>query len=275
MKKSEFKIEETSELLEFLYNNLEGSKKEIKSFLTHGNVKVNGKAITKYNYLLKKGYVVNISSSKTNDIDIDILYEDKDIIVINKEAGLLTVSTEKSNNTLYYKVSSYAKINNPNNKIFVIHRLDQDTSGVVMFAKSEKVKLLYQDSWDSLVTKRNYIAVVDGLTNEEGKIESYLTENTFHKVYSTSDKKGKLAITNYKRFKSNNNKTWLEVTIETGRKNQIRVQLSDMGNPIVGDSKYGGSKYKRLCLHANELDVINPLTQKEMKFIAPIPSNLK
>lgn len=267
----EFKIEEKSELLKFLYNNLDYGKKEIKSFLTHGNIKVNDKVITKYNYLLKKGNIVKVSLYKTSDIDI--IYEDKDIIVINKESGLLTVATEKSNNTLYSKVSSYVKKTNSKNKIFIIHRLDKDTSGIVMFAKSEKIKFLYQDNWDDLVIKRSYIAVVDGVTKNSGTIKSYLKENSFHKVYS--NKSGKLAITHYKKIKTKNDKTWLEINIETGRKNQIRVHMNDIGNPIVGDTKYGGSKYKRLCLHANELIIKNPITKKEMKFNSVIPNNMK
>ena len=269
----EFEVLNSCELLEFLFNNLEYKKKDIKSFLTHGNIRVNDKVITKYNYNLKKGNVVKLVLSKSDDLDI--LYEDKDIVVVNKPSGLLTIATNKNNNTLYSMMSCYVKKTNPKNKIFVIHRLDQDTSGIVMFSKSEKIKNLYQDNWDSLVVKRGYIAIVDGITKDSDTLQDFLTENDNFMTYVTNHRNGKLAITNYKKIKFKNDKTWLDIDIETGRKNQIRVQLSNIGNPIVGDRKYGGSNYKRLCLHANKLIIMNPITKKEMAFNSLLPRNME
>lgn len=207
--------------------------------------------------------------------DLDIIYEDKNIIVVNKPSGLLTIATDKSNNTLYHNVSEYIKKNNYKNKIFIIHRLDKETSGVVMFAKCEKIKELYQKNWDNLVIKREYLALVDGITNDSGTIKSYLKENKALKVYSSNDPSGKLAITHYKKLKEKGNKTLLEIKIDTGRKNQIRVHMSDINHPIVGDKKYGGSNYKKLCLHASTLIIKNPITKKEMIFEAYIPNILK
>ena len=176
---------------------------------------------------------------------------------------------------MYNLVSNYVKKKDKKNKIFVIHRLDKETSGLLMFAKNEKTKYLYQNNWDSLVIKREYIAIVNGMTKNSGTIKSYLSENKNHYVYSSDN--GKLAITHYKKIKSNKNYTWLSVCIDTGRKNQIRVHMKDLGNPIVGDTKYGkkDNNFKRLCLHAYKLVIINPINKKEMEFIASIPLEFK
>lgn len=207
---------------------------------------------------------------------LDIIYEDKDLIAINKPSGLLTISTPKEKErTLYHEVSDYVKKQNPKTKIFIIHRLDKDTSGVVLFAKSQNVKFAYQNAWDRIVLKRGYIAVVDGILKEkEGVIKSYLKETKTLMVYSTNDtKNGKLAITNYKVLKESKRFSMLDVSIKTGRKNQIRVHLSDLGCPVVGDKKYGKTKgpLGRLGLHAYELSLINPKTKKKMDFIAKTP----
>ncbi|MEG2322260.1 MAG: RNA pseudouridine synthase, partial [Bacilli bacterium] len=225
--------------------------------------------ITKYNFLIKKGQTVMIKLNNT--LSLDIIYEDKDIIVVNKPYGLLSISTNNENDeTMYRKVSDYIKKDDPHNKIFVIHRLDKETSGLIMFAKNAKIKELLQASWNELVIKRTYLAIVEGKL-ESGTIKSYLKENKALMVYSTNNtSEGKLAITNYKMLKQSTNYTWLEVEIETGRKNQIRVHMSDLGHPIVGDMKYGSktNPYNRLCLHAYSLIITNPYTKKPMKFIA-------
>ena len=176
---------------------------------------------------------------------LDIIYEDKDIIVINKPSGLLTISTEKEKNkTLFKEVSEYVKKSNPKIKIFIIHRLDKDTSGIVIFAKNQNIKYMYQNAWDKIVLKRGYIAVVNGnLRNNEGRIKSYLKETKTLLVYSSNDKKdGKLAITDYKVIKKTNKYSMIDINIKTGRKNQIRVHMKDLGNPILGDKKYGDKK---------------------------------
>jgi len=208
---------------------------------------------------------------------MDIIYEDKEILVINKPSGLLTIGTEKEKyRTLYYEASEYIKKQNPRNKIFIVHRLDRDTSGIVMFAKNEKVKHQYQDSWDNLVKVREYHAIVEGVVkNELGTIKSYLKENKAFFVYSTKEKDGKIAITHYKKIRNNNQYTLLQILLDTGRKNQIRVHMSDLGHPIIGDKKYDSIKnpLRRLGLHASRLVVTNPNTKKNMEFIAKIPSN--
>ena len=206
---------------------------------------------------------------------LDIIYEDKYIIVINKPSHLLTISTDnEKEKTLFHKVIMYEKRKNKNNKVFVVHRLDKDTSGLVLFAKDEKIKFKLQNNWDK-DTKRGYVAVVNGHTKDSDTLKSYLMETKTLMVYSTDDSKnGKLAITTYKKIAENKRLTLLDVRIKTGRKNQIRVQLNDNGNSIVGDKKYGKEKFdplRRLCLHANYLEIMHPITNQKMVFETKIP----
>ena len=259
-------------LYDYLRDNLNDlSKNSVKNLLHDKYVYVNNKCITKYDYLLKEGDVVEIKSTT----DLDIIYEDKNIIVVNKEYGLLTISTEKEKvKTLYNKVSNYVKRNNKNNKIFVIHRLDKDTSGIVMFAKSEKIKKIYQDNWNDIVIKRCYYAVVNGiLKNKTGVIRSYLIEDKNMIVHSTKNKNdGKLAITEYKVIREKDNLSLLDINIKTGRKNQIRVHMKENNTPILGDIKYGiKNKQKRMYLHAYKLELIDPKTKKKITFETKLP----
>lgn len=209
---------------------------------------------------------------------LDIVYEDKQILVVNKPSGILTVSTPKEKEkTLFHEVSNYVKKSNPKAKIFIIHRLDKDTSGIVMFAKNEMIKYAYQNAWDELVLKRGYTAVVDGVIEKKtGVIKSYLKETKTLLVYSSNDKKnGKLAITNYNVIKISKKYSMLDIDIKTGRKNQIRVHMKDIDHPILGDKKYGNKKSSanRLMLHAKELAIINPKTKKKMTFICDVPKS--
>ena len=209
---------------------------------------------------------------------LDIIYEDKNILVVNKPSFLLTVSTSKEKeNTLFYKVSDYVKKSNPKVKVFIINRLDKDTSGIVMFAKNKDIKYKYQNNWDKLVLKREYLAILSGkLESKQGTIKSYLKETKTLMVYSTNDKNaGKLAITNYKVIKENKKYTMVDIEIKTGRKNQIRVHMKELGNPILGDKKYGDKKSasNRLMLHAKRLIIINPITKKKMKFESETPKS--
>ena len=205
---------------------------------------------------------------------LDIIYEDKELLVVNKPDHKLTIANDKNKyNTLYHEAREYVKKQNPKNKIFIVHRLDEQTSGVILFAKSEKLKHLLQDNWDSY--KREYIAIVEGhLPKKEDTLRFYLKESKTLEVYVTNNKKdSKLAITNYKVIKENKDNSVLNIDIETGRKNQIRVSLSHIGNPIIGDKKYHAktNPIKRLGLHASKLVIINPITKKEMEFTAKTP----
>lgn len=206
---------------------------------------------------------------------IDIIYEDKDIIVVNKPSGLLTVSTDKEKEkTLFHKVYMYIKKKNKNNKVFIVHRLDKDTSGIVLFAKNESLKIKFQNDWDSLAKERKYVAIVHGtLEKDKGEIISWLKETKTLLTYSSKPGDGKKAITNYRVINCNNNYSLLEIDIKTGRKNQIRVHMKDLNNPIVGDQKYGTKdKFKRMYLHAYKLSVIHPVTRKLLEFETDIPN---
>ena len=270
-------VKENEILIEFLkktFSNL--SKNSVKSLLHNEKVFVNGNMTTKYNYELNIGDVVEIREKVAKNIDI--IYEDKDIIVINKPSGLLTVATEKEKNkTAYHLVMEYLKKKNKNNRIFIIHRLDKDTSGIIMFAKNERAKHLYQDNWNDIVKKRCYYAVIDGkMQNKEGTIKSYLKENG-NMVYSVKDRSGKLAITEYKVLKERKNISLLGINLKTGRKNQIRVHMKENKTPILGDLKYGEKSklINRLALHAYKLELINPVTKKLLTFEVNMPNEFK
>lgn len=207
---------------------------------------------------------------------LDIIYEDKDIIVINKKPHLLTISTEnEKEKTLFHQVMLYLKKKNKANKVFIVHRLDKDTSGLIVFAKSETAKRKLQNDWEN--SKRGYVTVVNGVVEKDkDTIKSYLMETKTLLVYSTNNKQdGKLAITSYEKINSNKLYSLLKINIKTGRKNQIRVHLNDIGHSIVGDKKYGNIKrdpLRRLCLHANYLEFTHPITNKKLVLETKIPS---
>ena len=209
---------------------------------------------------------------------LDIIYEDKEIIVVNKPSKLLTISTDnEKERTLFHKVITYQKQKNKNNKIFIVHRLDRDTSGIVLFAKSEDLKRKFQDNWDNLVKVREYVAIVEGKpTKDKGTVRSWLKETKTLLVYSSARMgDGKEAITHYRRVTGNKQFTMLDILIDTGRKNQIRVHMSDLGCPIVGDKKYNSktNPIRRMGLHANKLVILHPVTGKEMTFECDIPNS--
>ena len=194
---------------------------------------------------------------------IKIIYEDKYLIIVNKPAGEFTISRDNHyDNNLYDEVKEYVKKQNPKNKIFIVHRLDKDTSGLVLFAKNEKVKYDLQSNWQNV--ERKYYAVVIGKLNEtNATLKDLLYETKGLDVVVTNIKKiGKLAITNFDVIENNNKYSLLDINIETGRRNQIRVQLANIGHPILGDKKYGKVKYKRMMLEAYYLKFVHPFTKK-------------
>ena len=197
---------------------------------------------------------------------LNILFEDKYIIVVSKPAKLLTISTNKEkDNTLYKKVSDYVKKQHKSNKIYIVHRLDKDTSGLILFAKDTKTKNILQQKWNKTI--RKYTALVEGKITESGTIKNYLAQNKTLETYITNNKTiGKLAITKYEPIKSTKEYTLLNIEILTGRKNQIRVHMSSINHPIVGDKKYGSTKKqsRRMYLHANYLEFIHPIFNKKI-----------
>lgn len=211
---------------------------------------------------------------------LSILYEDQDIIVVDKVDGLLTVSTDRvRDNTAYFRLNFYVRKGNQKsrNQVFIVHRLDRDTSGLLVFAKNEEAKRFLQDEWHNFDKK--YYAVVCGILPEkEGIISSYLAENSAHNVYSVNDPaKGKLAKTGFKVLQESQKYSLLEIALFTGRKNQIRVHFAEKGFPVAGDKSYGekDAGVKRLMLHAGSLTIIHPFTKEKMNFETDIPESFK
>lgn len=250
------------------------SKNNIKFLLKNGCVIVNNQVITKYNYVLSKGDVIEINKNKKLiDNNLSIIYEDNNIIVVDKPSKLLTISNKnEKENTLYRMVSDYLK--KDKKKVFVIHRLDFDTSGVIMFAKNEKVQKLYQDNWNKLAKVREYYAVVEGITNDKGHIESYLKQTKTLLVYSSKNKDGYFAITDYEKIANNDKYSLLKINISTGRRNQIRCHMHDINHPIVGDNRYLSktNPINRLALHASRLIITDPITKNDFIFVSNIPN---
>lgn len=280
-----FQVESPSTLLPFLREKLAGKPTgKVKSILEHGLVSVDGKATTKYNAPLKPGQTVTIGAyvpePPANALAAShppILYEDRELLVIDKPAGLLTISTgsKEPEDTAYRQMTAYVRRKNPENRIFVVHRLDRDTSGVVVFAKDPVIKEALQEKWDELVTYRGYYAIAEGKIEEPaGRLTSWLKETRTHIVYSSRKAgDGKPAVTNYEMIRQNPDYSFLRVWLETGRKNQIRVQLSELGHPVTGDKKYGAKRdpLKRLGLHAWKLELTHPFTGKRLDLIAEPP----
>lgn len=274
-------VAKEGELLDYLYNNLDMPKKRVKQYLTHGAIFVNNNRTTKYNYKVVPGMNIVIDTDNKNKkiLPFDVLFEDDHIIVVNKPSGLLTIATNKEKDkTLYHIVREYLVSKDRNARVFIVHRLDKDTSGIVVLAKDEKTKNKLQENWNEYITLREYVAVVHGnLKEESGRIVQKLKETKTNLVYVSRDKEGKEAITNYKVIKENENYSLLSINIETGRKNQIRVAFNTLHHPIVGDKKYSEVKDKesRLFLHANRLKMYYPEIRKEILFETQTPNEFK
>lgn len=279
-----FSVDAPAELLEFLIAvQPERPKSKIKSELEHKLVSVDGKIVTRFNYPLKAGQKVCIGNftpvySKAPVSALKIIYEDDELLVIDKPAGMLAIANEKEREmTAYHLAMEYVRAKNSHNRIFVIHRLDRDTSGIIVFAKNEVIKHALQENWEKCARYRGYTAVAEGIPiPESGRIENKLRETESHFVYAAKMGDGKLAITNYRTKKVSGNYSLLDIDIETGRKNQIRAHLSGIGVPIAGDKKYGAktNPAHRLCLHAHKLVIVHPISDEEMIFTSPVPPKM-
>lgn len=273
-------VTEACTLLPFLFQLLnQQSRTSVKALLSKRQIFVNGTVTTQFDTPLVPGDIVTISYERgkvefKNPL-LNIIWEDDYLIVVNKKEGLLSVSNAKvKERTAFHLLSDYVKKTNPRNKIFVLHRLDRDTSGLMMFAKSIDVQKKLQSNWNEMITERSYVAVVEGRPEKDHDIiSSYLTENTKMQVYVTVSGDGKEAITRYQVVRSNGNYSLLDLDLETGRKNQIRAQMQSIGHPIAGDYKYGAETDPagRLLLHARKLYFIHPETGEEMKFETRTP----
>ncbi len=282
-------VKKKTTLLEYLLETLQGIKKsKAKNYLKFRSVFVNGKSVTQFDYPLSPGDEVMLRTDKAEaqtaylKSRLDIIYEDTAILVINKPAGLLTIATETiQTQTAYYQVHEYLNHSEPAKKkpVFIVHRLDRDASGLLIFAKSPEAKHYLQSEWPNF--EKHYYAVVHGTPAKSADtIESYLAENKFLNVYSIQKQitNSKHAVTHYKVLKSNGIFSLLEVTIETGRKHQIRVHMSDMNHPIIGDERYAykteaqnPSPAGRMGLHACYLAINHPATGKRVIFRSDLP----
>lgn len=283
-KEVKLKASEPVELMTFLLAKMGGmSRTSVKSLLAHRQVMVNNKIATQFNLVLQPNDLVSVNSGRgsieLSHPKLKIIFEDAHLIVVEKKEGLLTVSTGNSDETTAFSVLKYhVKKSSPQNRIFVVHRLDRETSGVIMFAKSKEVQLILQENWHRIITRRIYVALVEGkVEKEQDTIVTWLTENEKSlKIHSSStDNGGQQAITHYKCIKSNENYSLLEIELETGRKNQIRVHMQGIGHPVVGDKKYGAgvSPIARLGLHARLLAFYHPITTEIVSFETPVPRN--
>jgi RluA family pseudouridine synthase len=278
-------VKENTTLLPFLIENLRKmSRDNVKSLLRNKQVTVNGQPVTQFNHELRPSDKIVITGERLADgillRNMKIVYEDEYIIVIDKNAGLLSMASDNEKYlTAYNILSNYVKLQKPSNKIFIVHRLDRDTSGLMMFARSEKVQSRLQKDWQNMVTARTYTALVEGeVTQTEGILKSYIFESKALMMHSTQNPdKGDLAITHFKTLKSNKDYSLLAVTIETGKKNQIRLHMQEMRHSIVGDKKYGatGNPIGRLGLHASVLAFIHPVTGKELRFESKVPAKFR
>ncbi|MCR6640764.1 MAG: RluA family pseudouridine synthase [Sporocytophaga sp.] len=281
-----FKVAAESDLMKFLIEMLpHKSRTHIKSLLSHKQVYIDGKPVSQFNTPLTVGQEVSISKENIRTENplpgIKIMYEDKDLIVINKAEGLLSIATENgTDETAYSLLSKYLKAQHYSNRIFVVHRLDRDTSGVMMYAKSQRVQELLQEAWNTNVTERTYLAIVEGVPEKEkDTISSYLRESKAYKVHSSRNSVpgSEKAITHYEILINTGDYSLMKINLETGKKNQIRVHMQDLGHPVIGDKKYGSTQnpIKRLGLHAWVLAFTHPITNKEMRFQTELPGKFR
>lgn len=277
-----FTAAEDTPLLSLLIASMPDRKRTaVKELLKHSQVRVRGEVTTQFDFQVKAGDLVEVNFTREfprfYNRRLKLVYEDDDIIVANKGYGLLSMGNDKvKDGTAYSILKDYLKWVDPRQKIFIVHRLDRDTSGLMMFAKSAEAKDNMQHNWNNMVLNRTYVAVVEGYVEEdEGVIRTYLAENSRYEVYVTDNpQEGQLAVTRYKVLGRRNGYSLMELELDTGRKNQIRVHMKHIGHPIAGDRRYGASSspIHRLALHARTLRFVHPITRREMNFSTPVPS---
>ncbi|WP_165042993.1 RluA family pseudouridine synthase [Dysgonomonas sp. ZJ709] len=281
----EIKVSEPSQLLEFLVNkNVRKSRTAAKSLLAHKQIRINGKLITQFDFELKEGDMVAImkydQSRKEKRLKgLKIVYEDDYIVIVDKEVGLLSVSTEREKlRTAFGILNEYVKKQNKQSRVYVLHRLDREASGLMAFSKDQDIQSQFQKNWDKFVPVYTYTAVVEGEVNpKNGTIVSWLTENKNYQVFSTSfDNGGLKSVTHYKTVKVGGRYSLVNFNLETRRKNQLRAQMQQLGHPVVGDKKYGAANkpIKRIALHAQDMAIKHPVTGEMLEFKSPIPKTL-
>ena len=270
---------EEKPLLEWLLLNLKESKSKVKAILKGRGIIVNGKKVTQYDYQLKPGDKIAVSKSKRNDTFhnrfVKLVYEDRHLVVIEKAVGILSMAAGHSSLNVKSVLDDYFKTTRQKCTAHVVHRLDRDTSGLMIYAKDKETELLLERDWHNIVYDRRYVAVVSGeMEDNEGTISNWLKDNKAYITCSSPvDNGGKWAVTHFHVLNRSINHSLVEYRLETGRKNQIRVHSADMGHPVCGDIKYGNGDdpIHRLCLHAYVLCFYHPITHERMEFETPIP----
>jgi len=283
---AKFKITQADTLLNAAAALLPDHKPtKLKSLLKHNQLAINGIPTSQFDHPVNQGDELWVNFDRSFQVfshpRIKLVYEDNDIIIVDKGYGVLsTAAGRPSDDTVYNIVRKYAKGFSDKANIYVVHRLDRDTSGLMLLTRTKQSRDMLINNWNDMIVDRKYVAVVEGKVEQhEGTVKSFLAENpeTFE-MYSTDDKKiGKLAVTKYRVLKQGKKFAMVEVQITTGRKNQIRVHMHDLGNPVSGDRKYGGhpSPINRVALHATMLSFIHPTSQKVVTFSSPVPSNFE
>ncbi|WNB17295.1 RluA family pseudouridine synthase [Marivirga arenosa] len=280
-----YKIEKDSELFKYLIEFFSSKKKPLlKSIMGGGQIRINGDVITQFNHPLKKGDTMEINWSKPSKKvklqKLNIIYEDQDLIVIEKEAGLLSVASlkEKKKNAVQI-LKEHVEAVDPNSRVYIIHRLEREASGILLFAKSKKVQELLQNSWEDYVIDRKYVAVVEGKVKQaNGTLKNYLRSNKNNRVFVVDTPNNATeAISHFHVLKQSNAYSMLEFRLNTGFKNQIRVQMAHFGHPVTGDKKYTAKKNPlgRVALHANLIELKHPITGEHLKFELVPPSNFR
>ena len=274
----ELPVREESNLMDFLLKQMGITKNRAKDLLTGRAVSVDRKLATHYDTPLHPGQVVRVSRHRQNTMLLNkyvkIVYEDKDIIVIEKSEGILSMASTPKQYCVKNVLDEYFEKRHFKCTAHVVHRLDRETSGLMIYAKNIETAKILEDNWHDMVYDRRYIAVLCGRVEKEGgTIQSWLRESKSFVTYSSpTDNGGKLAITHYHRLRSTDDFSLVEMKLETGRKNQIRVHMADLGNPVAGDQKYGNGRdpLHRLALHAYRLNFYHPITREQMQFETPI-----
>ena len=272
-------VEKSAPLLEYLLEHLKMSKTKVKATLQGRGIKVNGKCVTQFDYPLVPGQKIAISKSKRNDTFkskyVKIVYEDDWIIVIEKNAGILSMAAGHSSLNVKSVLDDYFQRTRQKCRAHVVHRLDRDTSGLMIYAKDIETEQVLEHNWHDIVFDRRYVAVVSGeMEQDDGTVANWLKDNKAYVTYSSPvDNGGKYAVTHYHTLDRTTEHSLVEFKLETGRKNQIRVHTADLGHPVCGDVKYGNGDdpLHRLCLHAYMLCFYHPVTNEPLSFDTPIP----
>lgn len=278
-----YTVKEDSPLLEWLLNHLQQSRSKVKATLQGRGIKVNGKVVTQFDFLLQPGMKVAVSQTKKNDQFksryVKIVYEDRYLVVVEKNIGILSMAAGHSSLNVKTVLDDYFRKTRQNCTAHVVHRLDRDTSGLMIYAKDMATEQILEHEWHQIVYDRRYVAVVSGeMEDDEGTIANWLKDNKAYVTYSSPvDNGGKYAVTHFHTLARTADHSLVEYRLETGRKNQIRVHSADMGHPVCGDVKYGNgdNPIHRLCLHAYVLCFYHPVTHQRMEFETPVPNDFK